>query len=147
MFAGCRFVTFPSPVPVQSRRRHLPFLTLSLPHSPHRDDQTSADASFNGTPAGSVFLPLLSSPLSHTNPNERTNERNGRAMSWAFIKSLGENPNQSYIGVLQSTRGLLMGKYQQVPQLSVSGLFEEGGREGERLRLFWFWWGIGWGTV
>jgi hypothetical protein len=40
-------------------------------------------------------------------------------MSWAFLKSLNDNPNQSYAGLLASTRGLLVNKYSQVPQLSV----------------------------
>lgn len=40
-------------------------------------------------------------------------------MSWAFITTLNRDPQQSYIGVLQSTRGLLKDKYEQIPQLSV----------------------------
>lgn len=40
-------------------------------------------------------------------------------MSWAFITTMNRDPQQSYIGVLQSTRGLLMDKYEQIPQLSV----------------------------
>lgn len=40
-------------------------------------------------------------------------------MSWAFITALSQNPNQSYADLLNQTRGLLVGKYQQVPQLSV----------------------------
>ena len=41
-------------------------------------------------------------------------------MSWAFITTMNSDPRQSYLSVLQSTRGLLKDKYQQIPQLSVS---------------------------
>lgn len=59
-----------------------------------RDDQTSADAAIAGSHVG--------------------------AMSWAFLESMREfGPNQSYIQVLQNTRQILKGRYQQVPQLSV----------------------------
>jgi len=58
-----------------------------------RDDQTSADTSIGGTETG--------------------------AMSWAFIKTMRENPQATYVQVLQRTRGLLSGKYSQIPQLSV----------------------------
>lgn len=40
-------------------------------------------------------------------------------MSWAFISTMSQNPQQSYVQVLQSTRGMLLQKYSQVPQLSV----------------------------
>ncbi|KAI4201122.1 MAG: hypothetical protein LQ350_003436 [Teloschistes chrysophthalmus] len=58
-----------------------------------RDDQTSADANIGGSHVG--------------------------AMSWALLETLYSRPGQSYIQVLQNTRQLLEGKYQQVPQLSV----------------------------
>ncbi|KAK4549396.1 hypothetical protein LTR36_006393 [Oleoguttula mirabilis] len=59
-----------------------------------RDDQTSADASIAGSHVG--------------------------AMSWAFLESMKRfGPNQSFIQVLQNTREILKGRYQQVPQLSV----------------------------
>ncbi|KAL8685608.1 MAG: hypothetical protein Q9218_007654 [Villophora microphyllina] len=58
-----------------------------------RDDQTSADANIGGSHVG--------------------------AMSWALLETLYSRPGQSYIQVLQNTRQLLVGKYQQVPQLSV----------------------------
>ena len=45
-------------------------------------------------------------------------------MSWAFIKTMRENPRQSYINVLQNTRGALQQKYQQIPQLSVGGEYD-----------------------
>lgn len=63
-----------------------------------RDDQTSADASFDGKASG--------------------------AMSWAFLRALNDNPNQSYAQLLASTRGLLVNKYSQVPQLSVGFQFD-----------------------
>lgn len=59
-----------------------------------RDDQTSADASIQGSHVG--------------------------AMSWAFLEAMREfGPRQSYLQVLQNTRQLLAGRYSQVPQLSV----------------------------
>lgn len=59
-----------------------------------RDDQTSADASIAGSHVG--------------------------AMSWAFLECMKQfGPRQSYIQVLQNTRQILRGRYQQVPQLSV----------------------------
>ncbi|KAK3066817.1 hypothetical protein LTR53_016670 [Teratosphaeriaceae sp. CCFEE 6253] len=59
-----------------------------------RDDQTSADASIAGSHVG--------------------------AMSWAFLETMREyGPRQSYVQVLQNTREVLRGRYQQVPQLSV----------------------------
>lgn len=61
-----------------------------------KDDQTSADTVVDGSATG--------------------------AMSWAFIKTMHENRDQTYVQVLQNTRGLLLGKYQQVPQLSVSAI-------------------------
>lgn len=59
------------------------------------DNQTSADTSIAGAPTG--------------------------AMSYAFIKTMRENPNQSYIEVLQNTRVELAQKFRQIPQLSVGG--------------------------
>ncbi|KAI7564220.1 hypothetical protein KC343_g5577, partial [Hortaea werneckii] len=59
-----------------------------------RDDQTSADASIQGSHVG--------------------------AMSWAFLNSMKEfGPQQTFVQVLQHTRQLLKGNYAQVPQLSV----------------------------
>lgn len=59
-----------------------------------RDDQTSADASIAGSHVG--------------------------AMSWAFLECMKNfGPNQSYIQVLQNTRQILKGRYEQIPQLSV----------------------------
>jgi hypothetical protein len=63
-----------------------------------RDDQTSADTSIDGEATG--------------------------AMSYAFISTMQANPRQSYIQVLQSTRGVLKHKYKQLPQLSVGGLYD-----------------------
>jgi hypothetical protein len=59
-----------------------------------KDDQTSADARENGQSTG--------------------------AMSWSFIKTLSEMPNQSYLLLLNNMRTLLSGKYSQKPQLSSS---------------------------
>ncbi|PLN85828.1 caspase domain-domain-containing protein [Aspergillus taichungensis] len=42
------------------------------------------------------------------------------ALSWAFIKALKNNPNQSYLQLLNSIRSQLDGKYTQKPQLSCS---------------------------
>lgn len=42
------------------------------------------------------------------------------AMSWAFISALKENPDQSYVELLNSIRELLEAKYSQKPQLSCS---------------------------
>ena len=58
-----------------------------------RDDQTSADATISGGHVG--------------------------AMSWAFLETMRVYGNQTYIQVLQNTRGLLKQRYTQVPQLSV----------------------------
>ncbi|KAF7713870.1 Metacaspase [Penicillium ucsense] len=62
------------------------------------DDQTSADTSMQGLATG--------------------------AMSWAFIRTMKHNPRQTYIEVLQSTRGMLKEKYSQIPQLSVGGRYD-----------------------
>jgi hypothetical protein len=58
-----------------------------------RDDQTSADTNIAGTQTG--------------------------AMSWAFVKTMSEYPEQSYVAVLQRTREHLARRYSQIPQLSV----------------------------
>ncbi|KAK1148735.1 Ca(2+)-dependent cysteine protease [Aspergillus melleus] len=42
------------------------------------------------------------------------------ALSWAFIKSWTQQPNQSYLQLLNSIRSELEGKYTQKPQLSCS---------------------------
>ncbi|KAE8358475.1 Metacaspase-1B [Aspergillus caelatus] len=42
------------------------------------------------------------------------------ALSWAFIKTLQQRPNQSYLQLLNSVRSELEGKYSQKPQLSCS---------------------------
>jgi hypothetical protein len=58
-----------------------------------RDDQTSADTSFNGKPQG--------------------------AMTYAFTQALTKRPNQSYGEVLKGMREILQAsKFTQVPQLS-----------------------------
>ncbi|KAK9244291.1 hypothetical protein V1506DRAFT_323349 [Lipomyces tetrasporus] len=59
-----------------------------------RDDQTSADASINGTSEG--------------------------AMSWAFLEIMKRIPYPTYLQALQDTRNFLrQSDYTQVPQLSV----------------------------
>lgn len=60
-----------------------------------KDDQTSADATIGGGHVG--------------------------AMSWAFLKTMADQNggNLTYREVLQNTRGLLKGKYEQIPQLSL----------------------------
>ncbi|KAE8147824.1 peptidase C14, caspase domain-containing protein [Aspergillus avenaceus] len=42
------------------------------------------------------------------------------ALSWAFIKTQQQQPNQSYLQLLNSIRSELEGKYSQKPQLSCS---------------------------
>ncbi|KAJ3120824.1 Ca(2+)-dependent cysteine protease [Nowakowskiella sp. JEL0407] len=56
------------------------------------DEQTSADATIDGARSG--------------------------ALSWALLETLGKNPNQPYAQILKEVRGLLKGKYSQIPQLS-----------------------------
>jgi hypothetical protein len=63
-----------------------------------RDDQTSADATIGGGHVG--------------------------AMSWAFLESMRVYGNQTYIQVLQNTRGVLKERYTQIPQLSVGDLMD-----------------------
>jgi uncharacterized caspase-like protein len=59
-----------------------------------RDDQTSADTTEAGVAVG--------------------------AMSWAFMLSLKQNPNQTYAQLLRSVRTLLRKRYSQKSQLSSS---------------------------
>ncbi|ODA83179.2 hypothetical protein RJ55_01690 [Drechmeria coniospora] len=59
-----------------------------------KDDQTSADATIASQATG--------------------------AMSWAFITALKQNPQQSYVELLNSIRDVLATKYTQKPQLSCS---------------------------
>lgn len=59
-----------------------------------KDDQTSADASIASQATG--------------------------AMSWAFITAIKQNPNQTYLELLNSIRDVLASKYSQKPQLSCS---------------------------
>lgn len=64
-----------------------------------RDDQTSADANIAGAPTG--------------------------AMSWSFLESMRRWGNQSYLQILQNTRGLLKAsRYSQIPQLSVGQMMD-----------------------
>lgn len=41
-------------------------------------------------------------------------------MSWAFITAIKQNPQQSYVQLLNSIRDVLETKYTQKPQLSCS---------------------------
>lgn len=59
-----------------------------------RDDQTSADATIASKATG--------------------------AMSYAFIAAITQNPNQTYLQLLNSIRDILASKYSQKPQLSCS---------------------------
>jgi hypothetical protein len=59
-----------------------------------KDSQTSADATVNAQATG--------------------------AMSWAFVTALRQNPQQSYVELLNSIRDVLATKYSQRPQLSCS---------------------------
>jgi len=64
-----------------------------------RDDQTSADATVQGSHVG--------------------------AMSWAFLEVMRHNNGQmNYVQVLQQTRSLLKGRYSQIPQLSCGDKFD-----------------------
>lgn len=64
-----------------------------------RDDQTSADATIAGAPTG--------------------------AMSWSFLESMRRYGNQSYLQILQNSRGLLKAsRYEQIPQLSVGQMMD-----------------------
>lgn len=57
-----------------------------------RDDQTSADAVIGSKPTG--------------------------AMSYALCDTLKDNPNQTYVELLNNLRAILKGKYTQIPQIS-----------------------------
>lgn len=46
------------------------------------------------------------------------------AMSHGFLSTMRSNPNQTYIQVLQTTREWMKQKYEQIPQLSVGGLYD-----------------------
>lgn len=59
-----------------------------------KDNQTSADANQGGTSAG--------------------------AMSYSFLTVMGQDPNQTYISLLNNVRSVMMGKFSQKPQLSCS---------------------------
>ncbi|KAI9840677.1 MAG: hypothetical protein M1838_003944 [Thelocarpon superellum] len=76
------------------------------------DDQTSADTSVAGQATGTPKVPLGPGVYPLTSLG---------AMSYAFIKTMTENPQQSYVNVLQDTRLLLKQQYAQIPQLSVGG--------------------------
>ncbi|EON65215.1 hypothetical protein W97_04452 [Coniosporium apollinis CBS 100218] len=80
-----------------TRKRNLRTKTSSadvIMWSGSKDEQTSADTTQGGEATG--------------------------AMSWAFIRSLQKNPQQSYVQLLNSIRDELEGKYMQKPQLSCS---------------------------
>jgi hypothetical protein len=78
-----------------------------------KDNQTSADATEGGQATG--------------------------AMSFAFIRALTKNPQQSYAQLLNSIRDELAGKYSQKPQLSCSHpLGEDGQPLDESEMLFRF---------
>lgn len=59
-----------------------------------KDNQTSADANQGGTSAG--------------------------AMSYSFLTVMGQDPNQTYISLLNNVRSVMVGKFSQKPQLSCS---------------------------
>lgn len=59
-----------------------------------KDEQTSADATQGSTRAG--------------------------AMSYSFLTVMSQNPNQTYLTLLQNLRGVMAGKFQQKPQLACS---------------------------
>jgi hypothetical protein len=77
------------------------------------DDQTSADTSIAGAATGLSPIIFVVKELIETG-----------AMSHAFINTMRQNPDQSYVQVLQSTRAGLAGKYQQIPQLSCGGEYD-----------------------
>jgi hypothetical protein len=45
-------------------------------------------------------------------------------MSHGFLQTMRNSPNQTYLQVLTSTRQFLKQKYEQIPQLSVGGLYD-----------------------
>ncbi|KAI9329034.1 peptidase C14, caspase domain-containing protein [Zopfochytrium polystomum] len=57
-----------------------------------KDDQTSADTKIGNMPTG--------------------------AMSWAFIKTVNENPDCTFLDALKNVRALLRDEYTQIPQVS-----------------------------
>lgn len=101
-----------------------------------RDDQTSADAVISGGATG--MFESLSCLLKLS-----TDEHDVGAMSFAFLRMMRQNPQQSYINVrpppkllqsirtdvvnvqvLQNTREMLAERYAQIPQLSVGGTYD-----------------------
>ena len=62
-----------------------------------KDNQTSADAMIGGQATG--------------------------AMSWALITALNKKPDYTYTELLRELRRLLHGKYQQIPQMTTSHLW------------------------
>ncbi|KAJ1551592.1 Ca(2+)-dependent cysteine protease [Nowakowskiella sp. JEL0078] len=77
---------------VQKTEKERTTQALVISFSGCQDSQTSADATIQGARSG--------------------------AMSWALLEVLGQNSNLSYTEILKEVRGLLHGKYQQIPQLS-----------------------------
>jgi len=74
------------------KHRSSPADVISL--SGCKDDQTSADAAQGNTNAG--------------------------AMSYSFLTVMSQNPNQSYLTLLQNLRAVMAGQFHQRPQLSCS---------------------------
>ncbi|ODV97834.1 hypothetical protein PACTADRAFT_185870 [Pachysolen tannophilus NRRL Y-2460] len=77
---------------VTRQRKFSPADVISI--SGCKDSQTSADSAVNGMATG--------------------------AMSWSFITTLSQQPQQSYLTLLNNMRNLMVGKYTQKPQLSSS---------------------------
>jgi len=87
-------------------------------------------ASGNGQQADKIAKATRTSPAdciswsgckdSQTSADTQEAGRATGAMSYAFIKSLSENPQQSYQQLLNSLRVILKSKYSQKPQLSSS---------------------------
>lgn len=74
------------------QRKYSPADVMSI--SGCKDDQTSADTYINNTNTG--------------------------ALTWAFLEVLQENPQQSYMSLLNNIRNKLFGKYTQKPQFAFS---------------------------
>ncbi|KAG1729665.1 caspase domain-containing protein [Suillus paluster] len=87
-------------------------------------------ASGNGQKADKISKATRTSPAdciswsgckdSQTSADTQEAGRATGAMSYAFIKALSENPQQSYQQLLNSLRAILKAKYSQKPQLSSS---------------------------
>lgn len=86
----------------------------------------SKERSLSNSPSlncASILFPLSDSTGLTDNSYRADTFQDGQArgaLSWAFIKSLQQWPQQSYLQLLNTIRAELDGKYSQKPQLSCS---------------------------